>query len=62
MQQVNDFAHVMETFERFTVAAKDELVDDGKVVLVENAHDTVDARFTASEPERVAFHHFLCLA
>ena len=29
MQQVDDFAHVMETFKRFAVAAKDECVDDG---------------------------------
>ena len=62
MQQVDDFAHVMETFKRFAVATKDELVDDGEIVLVENAHDAVDARFAAFKPERVAFHHFLCLA
>lgn len=62
LQQVDDFADIVQAFERFAVSAKNELIDDGQIVCVENFHYSFDARFSALEPERVAFHHLLRLA
>ena len=62
LELVDHLADVVQAFERLAVSAEHEFMNDRKIVGRKKFHDLFDTRFTALEPERVAFHHLLCLA